>query len=80
MRFSLINLDDANESDEVYVYTPGGENVICAVPLMALDQLLPLLAEASADLPEFRCPACGGDPLGAPAGTPGQSSSSASRR
>ena len=75
MRFSLINLDDANEFDEVYVYTPGGEKVVCAVPLAALDRFLPLVAEATADLPEFRCPACGGDPLGDPAGAPGRSSS-----
>lgn len=70
MRFSLINVDNANASDEVYVFAPGGDKkVVCAVPLAALDKFLPLLAEASSDLPEYRCPACGGDPLGAPAHT-----------
>ncbi len=67
MRFSLINLDDGNESDEVFVVTPGGEKLICAVPLAALDKFLPLVADSRSDTPEYRCPACGGDPLGAPA-------------
>ena len=66
MRFSLINLDDANESDEAYVYVPGGDDVVSAVPLAALGEFLPIVAKAFADQPEFRCPACGGDPLGPP--------------
>lgn len=66
MRLSLINLDDENRSDEVFVYVPGGNDFISAVPLEALPQFLPLLANATADLPEARCPACGGDPLGQP--------------
>jgi hypothetical protein len=64
MRFSLIHLDDAGRSDEVHVLVPGVEKTLFATPLAVLAEFLPLLAEASADLPEARCSACGGDPLG----------------
>jgi hypothetical protein len=64
VRFSLIHLDDEGISDTCWVVTPGVEKTVIAVPLQALDAFLPLLAEASRDLPEARCEVCEGDLLG----------------
>ena len=66
MRFSLINLDDSDRSDEVYMLTPGYEKTVFAVPLAALDKFIPLVTTASRGVPEARCPTCGGDPIWPP--------------
>lgn len=66
MRFSLINLDDAGRSDEVYMLTPGCEKTVFAVPLAALDKFIPMVTRASRSVPEARCPACGGNPVWPP--------------
>jgi len=64
VRFSLINLDDEDRSDEVFVVVPDGPKAVIAVPLRALPLFLPLLARAWPDLPEPCCAACGGNLLG----------------
>ena len=66
MRFSLIHLDDADRSDEVYVVVPGAEKTVFAVPLGALDKFIPLVTTALRGLPQARCRACGGDPVWPP--------------
>ena len=59
MQFSVVHLAEVpTEGEEVFVIVPGGEKTAIAVPLDALAQFLPLLAEAAADLPPPRCPAC----------------------
>jgi hypothetical protein len=59
MHFSAIHLADApSEGEEVYVVVPGGAKTAIAVPLDALPQFLPLLAQATAELPPPHCPAC----------------------
>ena len=59
MQFSVIHLAEApSEGEEVFVVVPGGETTAIAVPLDALPQFLPLLAEAAGDLPQPRCPTC----------------------
>lgn len=58
MRFSLMHVDET--SDEVVLLVPdAAEPTAVCVPLDALPAFLPLLAEATADLPEQYCPACG---------------------
>ncbi len=58
MRFSLMHVDE--DSDEVVLLVPdAAEPTAVCVPLDALPAFLPLLAEATADLPEQCCPACG---------------------
>ena len=72
MRYLLAHLDDApgvpwQESDpneEIYVI-PYGTRVVTAVPLGALGQFLPILNEATAELPPATC-ACCGEALPAP--------------
>lgn len=57
MRFSLIHADE--HSDEVVLIVPDGTRpVAVCVPLGAVPAFLPILAEATADLPEQCCPAC----------------------
>ena len=61
MRFCLIHLDDELGDDlheEVCVIVPGAERVATLVPLCALARFLPILHEATADLPAQQCPAC----------------------
>jgi hypothetical protein len=59
MQFSLLHLAEApSEDEEVFVVVPGGTKTAIAVPLDALAQFLPLLAQAAAELPPPRCPAC----------------------
>jgi hypothetical protein len=59
MHFSAIHLADVpSAGEEVYVVCPGGAKTAIAVPLDALPQFLPLLAQAAADLPPPRCSAC----------------------
>jgi hypothetical protein len=59
MQFSLIHLDEVpSDGEEVFVVVPGGTKTAMAVPLDALAQFLPLLAQAAAALPPPRCPAC----------------------
>lgn len=64
MRFSLIHLDDDRLGEEVTLLVPGMDGTAIQVPLDALPDFLPLLAQATADVPAATCPACGGDPLG----------------
>ena len=57
MRFSLMHVDET--SDEVVLIIPDGtQPVAVCVPLDAVPAFLPILAEATADLPEQCCPAC----------------------
>jgi hypothetical protein len=59
MQFSVIHLAEVpSEGEEVFVVVPGGTKTAIAVPLDALPQFLPLLAEASGELPPPSCPAC----------------------
>jgi hypothetical protein len=59
MQFSLIHLAEApSEDEEVFVVVAGATKTAIAVPLDALAQFLALLAQASAELPPPRCPAC----------------------
>jgi hypothetical protein len=59
VHFSAIHLADVpSEGEEVYVIVPGGAKTAIAVPLDALPQFLPLLAQVAAELPPPRCPAC----------------------
>jgi hypothetical protein len=59
MQFSVIHLAEVpSEGEEVFVVVPGGTKTAIAVPLDALPQFLPLLAQAAADLPPPHCPAC----------------------
>jgi hypothetical protein len=59
MQFSLIHLAEApREGEEVFVVVPGGTKTAMAVPLDALPQFLPLLAQAAEGLPPPCCPAC----------------------
>jgi hypothetical protein len=59
MHFSVIHLAEVpSEDEEVFVVVPGGTKTAIAVPLDALPQFLPLLAQAAEDLPPPRCPAC----------------------
>jgi hypothetical protein len=59
MHFSLIHLAEVpSEGEEVFVVVPGGTKAVSAVPLDALAQFLPLLAQAAAELPPPRCPVC----------------------
>jgi hypothetical protein len=74
MRYFVAHLDDApgrswresDPSEEIYVI-PYGTRVATAVPVGALRHLLPILHEASADLPPACCTSCG---LKLPAPTP----------
>ena len=59
MQFSVLHLAEApSEDEEVFIVVPGGPKTAIAVPLDALSQLLPLLAQAAAELPPPCCPAC----------------------
>jgi hypothetical protein len=59
MQFSVIHLAEVpSEGEEVFVVVPGGTKTAIAVPLDALPQFLPLLAQASGELPPPCCPAC----------------------
>jgi hypothetical protein len=59
MQFSLVHLAEVPSADEeVFVVVPGGTKTAMAVPLDALPQFLPLLAQAAAELPPPRCPVC----------------------
>lgn len=59
MQFSLIHLAEVPcEGEEAFVVVPGGTKTAIAVPLDALPQFLPLLAQAAGELPPPRCPAC----------------------
>ena len=59
MQFSVIHLDEVpSDGEEVLVVVPGGTKTAMAVPLDALAQFLPVLAQAAAELPPPRCPAC----------------------
>ncbi len=65
MRFSLMHLDDEDRSDEAYLVVPGGpEKTVFAVPAAGLHHFLPLLAQATRDVPEAVCRHCGGDLIG----------------
>jgi hypothetical protein len=65
VRFSLIHVDDS--SDELTVVVPGGEKVAIMVPLDALPEFLPVLDEATEELAEQCCGACGAALPGRPA-------------
>ena len=61
MMFCAIHLDPPSaepDDEEVYVVVPGAAKTAIAVPLDALAQFLPLLAQAVGDLPPPQCPAC----------------------
>jgi hypothetical protein len=59
MQFSVIHLAEVpSEGEEVFVVVPGGAKIAIAVPLDALPQFLPLLAQAAEELPPACCPAC----------------------
>ena len=59
MQFSVIHLAEVpSEGEEVFVVVPGGAKIAIAVPLDALAQFLPLLAQAAEELPPACCPAC----------------------
>jgi hypothetical protein len=59
MQFSLIHLAEVpSEDEEVFVVVPGGAKTAIAIPLDALPQFLPLLAQAAGELPPPRCPTC----------------------
>jgi hypothetical protein len=64
VRLHLMHIDNElrgiDPEEEVYVITPGGGQTALAVPLDAIPDLLPLLAEALADEPEQCCEHCGG--------------------
>ena len=63
MRFCLIHVDDEDLGPEetAMVVVPGAGKTALEVPLDALPQFLPLLAEATADLPAPICRGCGGE-------------------
>ena len=59
MLFALIHLAEVpSDGEEVFVVVPGGAKTAIGVPLDALAQFLPLLAQAAGDLPPPRCTAC----------------------
>jgi hypothetical protein len=66
MRYFVAHLEDApgqrwQESDpteEIYVI-PYGTRLVTAVPVGALRRFLPILAEASAEVPPATCGRCG---------------------
>ena len=59
MQFSVVHLAEVpSEGEEVFIVVPGGPRTAIGVPLDALPQFFPLLAEATAKLPPPRCPAC----------------------
>jgi hypothetical protein len=59
MQFSLIYLTEVPcAGEEVFVVVPGGTKTAMAVPLDALPQFLPLLAQAADALPPPCCPVC----------------------
>lgn len=58
MRFCLMHLDDDGRSEELAVTVPGAERAVMMVELHSLPAFLPLLKDATADLPEQRCAAC----------------------
>jgi hypothetical protein len=59
MLFAVIHLaDEPREGEEVFVIVPGGAKTAIGVPLDALAQFLPLLAQAAGDLPPPRCAVC----------------------
>jgi hypothetical protein len=59
MQFSLIHLAEVPcAGEEVFLVVPGGTKTAMAVPLDALPQFLPLLAQAAEGLPPPCCPAC----------------------
>jgi hypothetical protein len=59
MQFSLIHLAEVPcDGEEVFIVFPGGTKTAMAVPLDALPQFLPLLAQAAEGLPQPCCPAC----------------------
>ena len=61
MVFCVIHVDPHGaepDDEEVYVVVPGTGKAVMAVPLDALPQFLPLLEQATRDLPPPRCAAC----------------------
>jgi hypothetical protein len=61
MRLVLMHLGDepCAADEEAAFIIPGGERTAVMVPLLGLEQFVPVLLKALDDLPEQRCDACG---------------------